>query len=416
MDVRGQRALVIGCHGGVGRAVLALLQHSAPGLRLREQIEILLLDRDDPQGPVPLKEAALLPPSSIDSASDLATLMCEHRITQVIDLSSIDTVDCTRACDELGADFLCTSVEEWSSQSSIPTDEAIARLLPPLRPALQRGSHLVGSGANPGIVNALAFSAIDEFARRLRVAPTAEALHLDAILITEEDTTVAVDQPVSNDVFAMTWSPVHCLEELFEPRAFAAHDGRVVGLGHPPTDRWYEARCGGDLITGMAVPHEEIATLARRLPSVEIGFIYRIPEAARRALATHPERKNPTAWRVQRLYPPWTVGLTGSDRVGVLLCSRRFGELWMGFDTDMTMGLAFGTNATQLQVATGVLCGWSQLGRHNKGIHFVEDLNHREFVSTASEILGAPLVVHDESAPARLLTNRVRTAEGSFEF
>lgn len=66
--------------------------------------------------------------------------------------------------------------------------------------------------------------------------------------------------------------------------------------------------------------------------------------------------------------------LTGQDRVGVLLCSRRFGELWMGFATDMTAGLSMWTNATQLQVAAGVLAGWSQLGRR-KGIHFVEDLD-----------------------------------------
>jgi hypothetical protein len=88
-------------------------------------------------------------------------------------------------------------------------------------------------------------------------------------------------------------------------------------------------------------------------------------------------------------------------------------RLWMGFDTDVTMGLASGTNATQLRVAAGVLSGWSQLGRH-KLIHFVEDLNNHEFVSIATEILGRPLVVHDESAPARLLSDRVRTTVGTF--
>jgi hypothetical protein len=85
----------------------------------------------------------------------------------------------------------------------------------------------------------------------------------------------------------------------------------------------------------------------------------------------------------------------------------------MGFDTDVTMGLASGTNATQLRVAARALSGWSQLGRH-KGIHFVEDLNNHEFVSIATEILGRPLVVHDESAPARLLSDRVRTTVGTF--
>lgn len=411
MDVRRERTLVVGCDGGVGRAVLALLEQSAPGRRLREGTEILLLDRDAPAHPIPLTDATLLPPGSIDSAADLAWLLREHRLTRVVDVSSVDTVDCTRVCDEHGADFLCTSVEEWAGQPSIPTDEAIARLLPPQRPALNRQSHLVGSGANPGIVNALVFSAIEELARRTGVAADADALDLHAILITEEDTTTAGERSSRADVFAMTWSPVHCLEELFEPRAFIARGGQVVGLGHSPTTGWYEARCGDRLATGMAVPHEEIATLARRLPSVEIGFVYRIPEVARRVLATHPDRTTVREWPVRRLYPPWTSDLEGADRVGVLLCSRRFGELWMGFDTPMETGLAFGTNATQVQVAAGVLSGWSQLGRQ-KGIHFVEDLDHRAFMDTASEILGRPLVVHDEHAPALTFAQRVRVPVG----
>lgn len=408
-----QRALLLGCHGGVGRAVLALLEHSAPGRRIRESLEALMLvDRQHADLDVPLQGAVLLPPTVVGASEDLAALIRQHGITQVVDVSSIDTLDCTRACDELGADYLCTSVEEWTGRGAVATDDAIARLLPPRRPAGDRQSHLVGSGANPGIVNALVFTAMAEFASRVGVPPTAEGLDLHAVLITEEDTTVDEDASHSRRVFPMTWSPVHCLEELFEPAAFAARDGTVVDLGHRPTDRWYHARCGGRLIEGMAVPHEEIATLARRLSTVEIGFIYRIPAAARRALAADPHNRSPQGWQTRRLYPPWTRTLTGHDRVGVLLCSRRFGELWRGFDTDMTVGLSMGTNATQLQVAAGVLAGWSQLGSR-KGIHFVEDLDAEDFVRVASEVLGDPVSIHDASAPPKRLADRRVTSPRS---
>ncbi len=398
------RALILGCHGGVGRAVLALLAQSAPGRRICDSLETLILtDRTPPPAEIQLRDAVLLPPTEVRSADDLAELIRQHRITQVVDVSSVDTVDCSRACDELGADFLCTSVEEWAGRGSIPTDQAIARLLPPQRPALQRQGHLVGSGANPGIVNALAMTAPDEFAKRVGVPTT--ALDLYAVLITEDDTTVEEDAPGSSHVFAMTWSPVHCLEELFEPAAFAARGGKVVALGHPPTRGWYRARCGDRVIEGMAVPHEEIATLARRLSTVEIGFIYRIPAEGRRVLAAHPDNTDLESWQTRRLYPPWTTALAGQDRVGVLLCSRRFGEFWRGFDTDMSTGLALGTNATQLQVAAGVVAGWSQLGTH-KGIHFVEDLDCQDFVSDVSEVLGQPVVFHDPSAAPMSLAER----------
>jgi hypothetical protein len=77
-------------------------------------------------------------------------------------------------------------------------------LLPPQRIELRRQSHLVGSGANPGLVNALASTALDEFANRAGV-PTIAALDLHAVLITEDDTTVELDASDSSDVFPMAW-------------------------------------------------------------------------------------------------------------------------------------------------------------------------------------------------------------------
>lgn len=400
-----RNALLLGCHGGVARALLALLEHSAPGRRLSAQLDALfLVDREPPSHPVLLHGSTLLRPMTIASPEDLAGLVRALRISEVIDASSIDTVDSVRVCDRLGAHFLCTSVEEWAGQPSVPTDQAIARLLPPNRPALGERSHLIGAGANPGIVNALVFAGMDAFARRVGVAATPEALDLSGVLITEEDTTVDLGSPPSDEVFAMTWSPAHCLEELLEPSAFVARNGRIEHLGHAPTRAVYRARCGDAVIEGMAVPHEEIATLALRLPAVEIGFVYRIPEAAALPLARHPDRP-PAAWRTRRLCPPWTEAIAGKDRIGVLLCSRRFGELWIGFETDVAMGLQYGTNATQLQVAAGMLAAWMQLGARS-GVHFVEDLDWEAFVCVAQEVLGPPLVVHDPLAPSLSLAER----------
>lgn len=404
-----RRALVLGCHGGVGRALLAVLERTAAGRRLLADLSGIVLADEVPASHVPgVRGAVLAPPVSVRSGDDLARLVEQHGITEVVDVSSLDTVDCTRTCDELGVHFLCTSVEEWPERGPLPTDEAILQLLPPRRPRLTQRAHLVGSGANPGLVNALVFTAMEELAARVGAEPNMESLDLYAVLITEEDTTVAPGVE-SDEVFAMTWSPYHCLEELFEPAAFAAAAGQVVSLGHGPTERWYAARCGETIIHGMAVPHEEVVTLAHRFPTVELGFIYRLPPAARRALEAHPERRAAERWRTRRLCPPWTTGLTGADRVGVTLCSRRYGELWMGFDTDVALADRLGTNATQLQVAAGILAGWSQLGRRT-GIHFVEDLDCGAFVQTASEILGPPVVVHDPAARPALLAERVVTA------
>lgn len=404
-----QRALIVGNQGGVGRTVVGLLNESPVGRGLAENLEALfLLDAGEQAPGTGSNGAVTLPSQTVACADDLAKIVRDHRITQVIDLSAVDTLDCTAICDELGADFLCTSVEEWPGQPSVPTDEAIARLLPPRRPLLIRRSHLVGSGANPGIVNALVFAALDAFAEKLQVPATIEALDLHAVFITEEDTTVDMEAALDTNVFPMTWSPEMCLEELYEPRAFAARNGKTVDLGHRPTERRYRARCGDRHIVGLAVPHEETATLAMRMPGVEIAFLYRIPEAARRALAAHPERETPEEWKMRKLYPPESGKLAGSDRVGVLLCSRTHGELWVGFETDVATGARFGSNATELQVAAGVLAGWQQLGLR-RGIHFVEDLNWRSFLNVASEVLGSSSVVYDPTAPFLPLVEREAT-------
>lgn len=404
---RPERALVIGCHGGVARAFLTLLNKSEVGQRLRDRFENFVLVDQAPQPDEPVSfEGTYLPSTSVDNIDVFVSLLKEHKITHVIDLSSIDTVECTHACDELGVDFLCTSIEEWPGAEPVPTDKAIGRVLPPIKPQLANQSHLIGSGANPGLVNALVFEAIEQFAQKVGVEPTPAALELNSVFVTEEDTTEVIGTDFTGNEFPITWSPSHCIEELFEPRAFYAVNTRTMGLPHRPVDRYYRVRCGERFIDGMVVPHEEVKTLARKLPDVEVAFIYRVPPQTLRALGANLTRSRFEDWSPRRLCPPWTSDIVGEDCLGVLLNSRRYGEFWMGFVTDVRKGLALGTNATELQVAAGVIAGLEQLGEV-KGIHFVEDLDHKRFIKTVTEILGPVKTIYDAKAPSMRIMDRV---------
>jgi homospermidine synthase len=91
--------------------------------------------------------------------------------------------------------------------------------------------------------------------------------------------------------------------------------------------------------------------------------------------------------------------------VGVLLCSRTFGELWCGFETDVAEGLRLGTNATLLQVAAGVVAGWAQL-HDAEGVRVVEQLDTRAYLRDVAALLGAFRVVHDPHAPFTPLADR----------
>jgi homospermidine synthase len=202
----------------------------------------------------------------------------------------------------------------------------------------------------------------------------------------------------------MSWSPAHALAEILERRAMYVARGDLMRLDHPPHERRYRARCGDREVEAMIVPHEECVTLGHRFAPVECAFCYAIPEAASAALARHPDRR-PDAWETQMMYPPHEARLAGGDRVGVLLCSRRHGELWVGFDTSHAAAARYGTNATLLQTAAGVIAGWTLLGAQ-PGIHVVEELDWRAYLAVVETILGPRQVHVHPGAPVRALADR----------
>lgn len=369
-----KRALVIGWRGGVGSTLLRLLAGHPAGRRLARSRELVL-------------------PSGKIGPADLAARLADLAIAEVIEVADVDTLAFSRACAERGANYLAASMQ---SDGALVMPAARA-LLPESRPDVGDTSQLIGAGMNPGIVNALALAGVDELARRTGVPPD-----LYAIYITEIDTTTCPD--ARDDVFAMTWSPHQALEELLEPRATYLANGELVHRDHRPHEAIYTVRCGPHEIAAMLVPHEEVVTLGVRFPGVECAFFYAIPDAACRALRRHPDR-GASAWPTRKLYPPYECRLAGGDRVGVLLCTRCHGELWIGFDTTVEQGARFGSNATLLQAATGVLAGWRLLG-DKRGIHVVEELDWRAYLRTVRDVLGEPEVHHVRDAPVRPLAMR----------
>jgi homospermidine synthase len=404
-----KRTLLLGAGGGVGSATLALLERHALGRRLLDGTrELLLLDREPPSQTLPTRlaeKARWLPPRSIENGNDLAALLREHPVDEVIELAALGTWDCVEVCAEHGASYLNTCYDHWSGTGApLPSMIRARELFEP--PDIEAGVHLIGAGMNPGLVNLLVGEALRELGERSGRPASLAGLDIHAIVFTELDTTHEPGRE-SVDEFAMTWCPEHCLEELLEPEAMIVVDGELVGLGHPPQRAEYAARCGDRSIVGHMVPHEELVTLAAMYPGVELGYVYALPEPAMRALATWPDRR-PDEWPIRRLYPPHATALEGFDRIGVLLCSRTHGELWIGWHTAVEDALALGTNATLMQVATGLLASWSSLRELDPGIWLAEDLDGRRVLSAACSVLGELDRIWDRDAkPVSLRERRV---------
>lgn len=388
---------MVGWQGGVGRAVLALLAHHPRGRALAAHRDLLLVDAE----PGALGETSLpievLPAQRIGDQAALHRLIVETGAHELIDLAGLDWQACLAACGALGVDSLGTSLERWAPPSRAGLLDDAWQLAPGRRPVVTRGSHVLATGMNPGCVNALVDTAMRELVARTGVADKA-ALDIGAIHVTERDTT---DCDVDGDGFASSWSPVHCQAELLAACAPWVDRGEPRSADHEPWQSRYRVRCGDAIIEGNVVPHDEIVTLSWRYPEVELAYIVELPPRARRWLHADPR----SAAASVRMWPPHTGPVRGRDVVGVLLCSRRHGELWCGFDTDCATAAAFGTNATLLQVAAGVIAGWHRLGER-AGVHVIEELDTAAFVDDVAAILGPWQVVHDASAPFTALADR----------
>lgn len=400
-----QNILILGANGGVAGALLRLIQtNPAAGMLLENTEALYLLDKTEAQSDyAAIPQVRWLKPRRIGSAKSLEQLIRRHAIDLVIDLAGVDTFDCVLACDRAEADYINTGCEVWPEVYERDDERRFLLvrsqdMLPERRPMLSGGSYLLASGMNPGLINALVFAGIEGFAGACGVPADSEALDLYAILYTEIDTTVEHGcAPPAGDLFEMSWNPRHCLEELLELNTGYMYKGELRFLKHPPNGALYRARCGDELIEGMLVPHEEVATVGACFPELEVAYIYRILPRAFRALIDHP-RRSPDEWETRCLYPPTTAALSGENRVGVLLCSRSYGEYWIGFRNLVSEGLTYATNATLLQVAAGVIAGWRSL-KPRRGVHLVEELDWRRYLKTAEAILGLAERFWDRDAP-----------------
>ena len=103
MSNTGHHALVIGCHGGVGRALLAVLHHTTPGRRLLHSLgALMLVDREPPHPDAWSPEVGvLLKPTPVECADDLGRLVVQHDITQVTAPDSKDIFAMTSAVRSL---------------------------------------------------------------------------------------------------------------------------------------------------------------------------------------------------------------------------------------------------------------------------------------------------------------------------
>src|SRR5688572_19533001 len=90
---RRERALIVGWRGGVGTALLGLLSAHPAGRRISDALDDLVL------------------PGGRLEAADLDRLIREQGITQVIEISDVDTLEFSKVCAKHGADHVTATIQ-----------------------------------------------------------------------------------------------------------------------------------------------------------------------------------------------------------------------------------------------------------------------------------------------------------------
>lgn len=396
MTARQSKVMLLGA-GGIGSAFLNILAvNDISASIIPHGTHLLVVDRrDDIPISDRLKEkyvVSSLPGLDITKSADLETLLVEHGIDVLIEVADVETIQFIKVCTKLGVLYLNSGYGVWPQvyEDEHPRCLMLVRAMEIRSQITNNGFHggvIMGSGMNPGIVNALVETGIQRLADLNCVEKKELVADLKYIIFTEEDTTAIPESTFNHSEFPITWNPQHAYSEFTESSTGYFSLGKVKWIESKPLDCRFDVICNDKIITGMLVPHEEVVTIGEKYPNITSGFIYCIPPVSLSRLPTVRNLK----WIKPMLLVPRNYELEGYDTVGVLLQSQRFGSYWLGFKNYHHEAIRYDTNATLMQVAAGVLAGASLLMKQFSRISVVEDLDYQAYLDIACKILG-PIV------------------------
>lgn len=392
------KVMILGASGGIGSALINILaHHDLSDSIIPHGTKLFLVDRSaDIRVSDELRakySITLIPAFNITSFTDLETLLQEYQINALVEVADVETIEFVQVCAALGVLYVNSGYGVWPEvyAKEHPRCLMLVRALEIRNAIVNRYASVkssagvvMGSGMNPGIVNALVERGIERLANINLIDKAALIDDLRYVIFTEEDTTIIPPTEFKEAEFPITWNPQHAFAEFTERSTGYVDQGRVQWVNSRPLDCRLEVLCNDKIITGMLVPHEESVTIGEKYPHIASGFIYNIPSISAQRL--------PQVRGLQLITPvllvPRSFQLEGADTVGVLLQTSRYGAYWLGFKNEHHEAVKYDTNATLMQVAAGVLAGARILLSPISCISTVEDLDHKSYLDTVCQILG----------------------------
>lgn len=373
---------LLGSGGGVGKAVLALLEQALrdAGAPLHQSLTGCIIHCIDAK-PLQLADFSPYCPQlashlvlhqfDLEDTSRFKQHLADTSTALVIDASWADTLAMIECCNEYAVAYVNTALEsaEVDRRDELEGFTLIERYLrfKAGRSSFTNLRAIIGSGMNPGVVQWFALSLMQEQPDKLPLA----------CYIVETDNSFYADRTLlqPNTIYS-TWSPECFLDEaiLNYPMYVSRH--QALFLYEHVYAQTFTIQLGQTSFEGCLMPHEEVLSLGERFP-FETGFIYKVNEVTTEILHSHLDDANELWDWKHKLLDPRDAELDGSDLVGVLLVYDDHERYIYNVMENKQIYEAYGTNATYFQVACGLYGGICTLllGEIPKGVHWVDELS-----------------------------------------
>ncbi|MBI2024629.1 MAG: hypothetical protein HYT03_00870 [Candidatus Harrisonbacteria bacterium] len=368
---RKKNILILGAAGGVANAFLRLL------LKRRGLIgKLVLLDRSArlPENPAyTLIHQEIKLPGQEKRYCDI---LKRYKIDLAIDLTDLDSLPLLKLTDQCGVSYFNTAM----NGIGITTDELLDYVFKN-REKINRGSHILCAGMNPGNVNLWVEHGVAQFGIPERI------IHFEF----DDSMTPNAWRPL------VTWSRAKFLDEaVYEPGGKVLGRDKVEFIKPNALKNMVDMRSLLSPVinlekypSGFPILHEENITVGHRL-DIPSEFIYAIHP---QTIAFMKEKYDEQGTiKVEDLIAGDNVKvpLEGKDFIGVLL---RYPDKNVYYHNAIANRDISGTNATYQQVAIGVLVGLlAWLDGLKRGVYFTGDL----YKSSAPKYLFDNMVVEEK--------------------
>lgn len=295
----------------------------------------------------------------------------------LIDISYADTVSTLSCCNELGVIYInsafeSTSVDENEDYEGFPLQERF-KIFESRRDEFKNTTAIICSGMNPGIVQWMAIEVMKKYPQK-----TPKGCY-----IVEDDSSFFEDVSLAKaDTIYTTWSPVCFLDEAIYSYPNFIKNHLSLFFYDEIYSLEFKVTLGDKVFYGSLMPHEEALTLGK-MYNMETGFIYKVNEHTTKIIRDNIENVDILWEKPMEVLLPDKAPLKGTDQVGVLLVYDDMEAYMFNSLDNKNTYKKYKTNATYLQVASGLYGGLSTilLDEIPLGIYYVDELLTRTLSS-----------------------------------